>query len=138
MRIDPVKGLLGISAMKKIIHREYPFPKNLKAHITCKSKKSNNFWQVKDSRKIPKLTYSKSRSRNLSRCDVAQVFPGHLERPLANHLCFRIIVMRICMCITMFSVATPDAFNRAGRVRVSLAAATEKLLRTVTVRERER
>jgi hypothetical protein len=44
--------------MKNFFHGEYLFPKNFKAHFTSKSKKSNNFDTVKDSRKIPKPTYT--------------------------------------------------------------------------------
>jgi hypothetical protein len=50
----------GVSSMKKFFTGEYPFPKIFKGHFTCKSKKSNNFGQVKDNRKIPKPTYTKS------------------------------------------------------------------------------
>jgi hypothetical protein len=54
----------GVSSVKKFFHGGYPFPKIFKGHFTCKSKKSNNFGQVKDNRKIPKQTYTKSGSRN--------------------------------------------------------------------------
>jgi hypothetical protein len=63
-RNAPMKCLLRVSPMKKIFHGEYPFPKIFKGHFTCKSKKSNNFGQVKDNRKIPKPTYTKSGSSN--------------------------------------------------------------------------
>ena len=33
----------------------------------------------------------------------------------------------VTVCIALFCVATPDAVNRAERVRVSLAAATGEL-----------
>jgi hypothetical protein len=56
----------GVSSMKNIFHGEYPFPKIFKGHFTCKSKKSNNFGQVKDNRKIPKPTYAKLGSSNRS------------------------------------------------------------------------
>jgi hypothetical protein len=59
-RIAPRKCLLGVSSMKKIFTGEYPFPKIFKGHFTRKSKQSNNFGQVKDNRKIPKPTYTKS------------------------------------------------------------------------------
>jgi hypothetical protein len=39
-------------------------PKNFKGHFTCKSKKSHNFWQEKDNRKIPKQAYTKLESTN--------------------------------------------------------------------------
>jgi hypothetical protein len=63
-RIAPRKCLLGSHRWKKFFTGEYPFPKIFKGHFTCKSKKSNNFGQVKDNRKIPKPTYTKSGSRN--------------------------------------------------------------------------
>jgi hypothetical protein len=43
---------------------EYPFPKIFKGHFTRKSQKSNIFGQVKDNRKLPKPTYTKSGSSN--------------------------------------------------------------------------
>jgi hypothetical protein len=54
----------GSHRWKNCFTREYPCPKIFKGHFTCKSKKSNNFGQVKDNRKIPKPTYTKSGSRN--------------------------------------------------------------------------
>jgi hypothetical protein len=63
-RIAPRKCLLGVSSMKNIFTGKYPFPKIFKGHFTCKSKKSNNFGLVKDNRKIPKPTYTKSGSSN--------------------------------------------------------------------------
>jgi hypothetical protein len=54
----------GLMDEKKFFTGEYPFPKIFKGHFTCKSKKSNNFGQVKDNRKIPKPTYTKSGSSN--------------------------------------------------------------------------
>jgi hypothetical protein len=63
-RIAPRKCLLGVSSMKNFFTGEYPFPKIFKGHFTCKSKKSNNFGQVKDNWKIPKPTYTKSGSSN--------------------------------------------------------------------------
>jgi hypothetical protein len=64
------RGLLQGSAFwgshrwKSFFTGEYPFPKIFKGHFTCKSKKSNNFEKVKDNRKIPKQTYTKSGSSN--------------------------------------------------------------------------
>jgi hypothetical protein len=64
-RIAPRKCLLGVSSMKKIFSRgNIPSPKFSKGIFTCKSKMSNNFGQVKDNRKIPKPTYTKSGSSN--------------------------------------------------------------------------
>jgi hypothetical protein len=56
----PFRGLID----EKSFTRKYPFPKIFKGHFTCKSKKTNNFGQVKDNRKIPKQTYTKSGSSN--------------------------------------------------------------------------
>jgi hypothetical protein len=69
--------------MKKMFHGEYPFPKIFKGHFTCKSKKSNNFGQVKDDRKIPKT--------DLSQIGVNEsngVFTSGLARPLAAEIVF--------------------------------------------------
>jgi hypothetical protein len=48
----------------KFFTGKYPFLKIFKGHFTCKSKKSNNFGQVKDNWKIPKPTYTKLGSSN--------------------------------------------------------------------------
>jgi hypothetical protein len=68
---------------KNIFTGEYPFPKLFKGHFMCKSKKSNNFGQVKDNRKIPKSTYTKIRVKE-SNGD----FTSGLARPLAAEMVF--------------------------------------------------
>jgi hypothetical protein len=82
-RIAPRKCLLGVSSMKNFFTGEYPFPKIFKGHFTCKSKKSNNFEQLKDNRKIPKPTYTKSGTRN--RMVTSR---SGLARPLAAEIVF--------------------------------------------------
>jgi hypothetical protein len=68
--------------MKKFFTGEYPFPKLFKGHFICKSKKSNNFGQVKDSRKIPNRLYRIGLKQ--SNGD----FTSGLARPLAAEIVF--------------------------------------------------
>jgi hypothetical protein len=75
----PFGGLID----EKIFTGEYPFPKIFKGHFTCKSKKSNNFGQVKDNRKISQ--------RDLYHIAVEQSngdFTSGLARPLAVEIVF--------------------------------------------------
>jgi hypothetical protein len=60
LKAVPFRGLID----EKFFQGEYPFPRIFKGHFTCKSKKSDNFWFVRDRRKIPKPTYTKLGSRN--------------------------------------------------------------------------
>jgi hypothetical protein len=71
--------------MKNFFTEEYPFPKIFKGHFTCKSKKSNNFGQVKDNRKIrepPNAKYQIGVKK--SNGD----FTSGLARPLATEIVF--------------------------------------------------
>jgi hypothetical protein len=74
----PFGGLID----EKNFAGKYPFPKIFKGHFTCKSKKSNNFRQVKENRKIPKQTYTMSGSRNRT------VTTSGLARPIAAEIVF--------------------------------------------------
>jgi hypothetical protein len=62
---------------------EYPFLKNFKRNFICKSKKLNDFSQVKDNRKIPKP--------NLYQIGVKESkgdFTSGLTRPIAVEIVF--------------------------------------------------
>jgi hypothetical protein len=79
----PKEGPFGGLSDENFFHRDYPFPKNFKGHFICKSKKSNNFRQVRDSQKIPKPTYRYTKSGSRNRTVTS---PSGITRPLAAEI----------------------------------------------------